>query len=124
MAEGFARVLGKGLIDAHSAGLMPTEVHERAVAVMKEIGIDISGQESKEIDPDFLLSMNVIVTLCDNAEASCPMTPPEIKRIHWPINDPAAAAGNEEAIMGEFRKTRDKIRSRISNFIQLLINSA
>jgi len=122
MAEGFARVLGKGLIDAHSAGLMPTEVNERAVAVMQEIGIDISAQESKEIDPDFLLSMNVIITLCGNAEASCPMTPPDIKRIHWPIDDPAGATGNEEAIMGEFRKARDEIRSRISNFIQLLIN--
>ena len=106
MAEGLARALSSGLIDAHSAGLMPTEVNERAVAVMQEIGIDISDQESKEVDPDFLLSMDVIITLCGNAEASCPMTPPDIKRIHWPIDDPAVATGNEEAIMGEFREAR------------------
>ena len=95
MAEGLARVLGKGLVDAHSAGLTPTNVHERAVAVMQEIGIDISDQEAKEIDPDFLLSMDIIITLCGNAEASCPMTPPHIRRIHWPIDDPAVATGTE-----------------------------
>ena len=124
MAEGFAQVLGKGLIDAHSAGLTPTDVNERAVAVMQEIGIDISDQESKEIDPDFLLSMNVIITLCGNAEASCPMTPPDIKRIHWPIDDPAGATGNEEAIMAEFRKARDEIRKKIEDFMQFLVQSS
>ena len=124
MAEGFARVLGKGLIDAHSAGLSPTDVHARAVAVMQETGIDISDQESKGIDQDFLLSMDVIITLCGNAEASCPMTPPHIKRIHWPIDDPAAATGSEEAIMGEFRKARNEIRNRIEDFIRFLISAS
>ncbi len=120
MAEGFARVLSKGLIDAHSAGLTPADVNERAVAVMQEIGIDIADQESKEIDADFLLSMDVIITLCGNAEASCPMTPPHIKRIHWPINDPAAAKGSEEEIMAEFRKARDEIRDRVADFAHQL----
>lgn len=117
MAEGFARVLGNGLINAHSAGLAPTHVHERAVAVMREVGIDISDQESKEIEPDFLLSMDVIITLCGNAEASCPMTPPGIKRIHWPVQDPAEATGSEEAVMAEFRKARDELRTRISDYV-------
>jgi len=124
MAEGFARVLGKGLIDAHSAGLTPTDVNEWAIAVMQEIGIDISDQEAKEIDPEFLLSMDVIITLCGNAEASCPMTPPDIKRVHWPIDDPAAATGSEEEIMAAFRKARDEIRSKIAEFIQFLISSS
>jgi len=121
MAEGLARILGRGLIDAHSAGLMPTDVNIRAVAVMQEIGIDISDQESKEIDTDFLLSMDVIITLCGNAEASCPITPPDIKRLHWPIDDPAAAKGSKEEIMAEFRKARDEIRQKISAFSQLLL---
>jgi arsenate reductase len=124
MAEGFARVLGKGLIDAHSAGLRPAGVNKRAIAVMQETGIDISDQESKEIDADFLLSMDMIITLCGNAEASCPMTPPHIRRMHWPIDDPAVATGTEEAIMAEFRKARDEIRSRISDFIQHLLDSS
>jgi arsenate reductase len=87
---------------------------------MQEIGIDISDQESKEIDADFLLSMDVIITLCGNAEASCPMTPPNIKRIHWPIEDPAGATGSEEEIMSEFRKARDEIRRRIEDLINTL----
>ncbi|MBI5634266.1 MAG: arsenate reductase ArsC [Nitrospirae bacterium] len=120
MSEGYARVLGKGLIDAHSAGLTPAGLNERAIAVMKEDGVDISEHESKEIDPDFLLSMDVIITLCGNAEASCPMTPPHIKRIHWPIDDPAQAAGTEEEIMAAFRKTRGEIRARVEDFVNHL----
>ncbi|MBI5848100.1 MAG: arsenate reductase ArsC [Nitrospirae bacterium] len=117
MAEGFARVLGKGLIDAHSAGLTPTDVNSRATTVMRELGIDISEQESKEIDPDFLLSMNKIITLCGNAEASCPMTPPDITRIHWPVDDPACAVGTEEEVMAEFRRARDEIRLKIEELV-------
>jgi len=114
MAEGFAKELGKGLIAAHSAGLMPAGVvHPRAIAVMKEAGIDISGQKSKAIDPELLGKMDIIVTLCGNAEASCPMTPPEIRRMHWPIDDPVGAIGTEEEIMQEFRKARDEIKGKI-----------
>ncbi len=119
IAEGFARVLGKDTIEAHSAGLMPAGViHPRAIAVMKEAGIDITHQKSKEIDPDLLGRMDIIVTLCGNAEASCPMTPPSIKRMHWPIDDPVAAIGTEDEIMNEFRKARDDIRHRLMEFIE------
>jgi arsenate reductase len=79
MAEGFARELGKDVIEAHSAGLMKCYVHPKAIAVMKEIGIDISGQQSKDIDEDILKQMDIIVTLCSHANSSCPVTPPEIK---------------------------------------------
>lgn len=123
MAEGFARALGKGLIEAHSAGLMPAGVvHPRAIAVMKEEGIDISGQSSKGIDPDLLQKMDIIVTLCGNAEASCPMTPPEIKRMHWPIDDPVGVMGAEEEIMKGFRRARDEIKNKIEEFIRLIKN--
>jgi arsenate reductase len=118
MAEGFARTLGKGLIDAHSAGLTPAGVNSRAVAVMKEIGIDISDQESKEIDQDFLRSMDTVVTLCDNAAEACPWTPPEIKRLHWPIKDPVGTVGSEEEIMTEFRRARDEIKTKVEDFIK------
>jgi arsenate reductase len=118
MAEGFARVLGKGLIDAHSAGLTPAGVNKRAVAVMQESGIDITDQESKEIDQDFLRSMDMVVTLCDNAAEACPWTPPEIRRLHWPINDPVGAVGTEEEIMTEFRKARDEIKTKVEDFIE------
>lgn len=118
MAEGFAKGLGKGLIEPFSAGLMPTGVvHPRAIAVMKEAGMDISSQKSKAIDPELLGKMDIIVTLCGNAEALCPMTPPEIKRMHWPIDDPVAAIGTEEEVIKEFRKARDAIREGILELI-------
>jgi len=118
MAEGFARTLGKGLIDPYSAGLIAAGVNKRAIAVMKEIGIDISGQKSEEINEDLLKTMDVIITLCGNAEESCPYTPPQIKRIHWPVNDPVGTIGTEEEIMKEFRRARDEIKAKIEDFIQ------
>lgn len=121
IAEGFAKTLGKGLIDPYSAGLMPAGVvHPRAIAVMKEARIDISSQTSKAINADLLAEMDIIVTLCGNAEASCPMTPPSIRRMHWPIDDPVFAIGTEENIMREFRRARDEIKARISDLINSL----
>jgi arsenate reductase (thioredoxin) len=120
MAEGFARELGKGLIEAYSAGLMHAGVQPRAIAVMKEAGIDISKQASKEIDADLLRKMDVVITLCTNAETACPWTPPEIRRIHWPIKDPVGTIGTEEKIMKEFRRARDEIREKIRGFIATL----
>jgi len=118
MAEGFARTLGKGLVEPRSAGLLAAGVNKRAIAVMNEIGIDISGQKSEEINEDLLKTMDVIITLCGNAEASCPCTPPEIKRIHWPVKDPVGTVGTEEEIMKEFRRARDVIGRKIQDFIQ------
>lgn len=118
MAEGFAQELGKGFIEAYSAGLNPAGVNERAVKVMKEIGIDISQQKSKPIDEALLNKMDMIITLCDNASEACPWTPPEIKRLHWSLKDPAKAEGSEEEIMQEFRKVRDEVKDRIVNLLR------
>ncbi len=118
MAEGFARELGKGQIEARSAGLNPAALHERAVQVMKEVGIDISRQKSKPIDLELLRKMDVIITLCDNAAESCPWTPPEIKRIHWSLKDPAKAEGSEQEILDEFRRVRDEIKDKILSFLR------
>jgi arsenate reductase len=120
MAEGFARDLGKGLIEASSAGLMAAGVHPRAMAVMREVGIDISRQRSREIDPDLLRTMDVVITLCGNAEEACPRTPPEVKRLHWPVKDPVGTIGTEETIMREFRRARDEIREKIQGLIGAL----
>jgi arsenate reductase (thioredoxin) len=117
MAEGFARELGKGLVETYSAGISPQGVNPKAVAVMKEIGIDISKQQSKAIDPELLEKMDVVITLCDNASESCPWTPPAIKRIHWSLKDPAHAAGAEEEVLKEFRRVRDEIKEKIVKFI-------
>jgi len=118
MAEGFARTLGQGLIEAHSAGLMAAGVHPRAISVMQEAGIDISHQRSREIDPDLLRTMDVVITLCDNAAEACPRTPPAIKRLHWPVKDPVGTAGTEEEIIAEFRRARDEIKVKIQRLIR------
>ncbi len=120
MAEGFARELGKGLFEAHSAGLMAAGVHPRAIRVMREVGIDIAGQTSKEVDMDLLGKMDMIVTLCGNAEESCPWTPPSIERLHWPIKDPVGAIGTDEEILNEFRRARDEIKGKIIRLINSL----
>ena len=117
MAEGFARTLGKGLIQPYSAGLLAAGVNRRAIAVMQEIGIDISKQKSKAIDEVFLRTMDMVITLCDNAAEACPWTPPEIKRLHWPIKDPVGTIGSEEKILKEFRRARDEIRELIEKFV-------
>jgi arsenate reductase len=117
MAEGFSREFGKGLIEVHSAGLFAAGVHKRAIAVMKEIGIDISKQHSKEINEELLRKMDIVVTLCGNAEESCPITPPNIKRLHWPIKDPVGTVGTEEDIMREFRRARDEIQNKVKELL-------
>lgn len=122
MAEGFARKFGKGILEPYSAGLDPAGLNERAVKVMKEARIDISNQQSKSIDIDLLKKMDVIITLCDNAAESCPWIPPEIKRIHWSIKDPAKATGTEDEIMNEFRRARDEIERRLKVFISQVQN--
>jgi arsenate reductase len=117
MAEGLARDLGKGVLEPHSAGLIPAGVHPRAIAVMKELGIDISGQISKVIDERLLNTMDIVVTLCDNAAEACPLTPAKIKRLHWPIKDPVGTTGTEAEIMREFRRARDEIKGKIQDFV-------
>jgi arsenate reductase len=117
MAEGFAREFGKGIIEPFSAGLMAAGLHPRVIAVMNEIGIDITRQKSKKIDEELLKTMDAVITLCGNAEHACPWTPPGIKRLHWPINDPVGTAGSEEKIMKAFRRARDEIWVKTEQFI-------
>jgi arsenate reductase len=118
MAEGFLRELGKGRVDAYSAGLMAAGVHPRAVAVMREAGIDISGQSSDEIDPELLATMDLVITVCPNAETACPSTPPRVRRLHVPIDDPIGATGGEEEIMAEYRRARDEIRAMVEDVLK------
>jgi arsenate reductase (thioredoxin) len=118
MAEAFARELSGGMIDAYSAGLMEVELLPRAVAAMKEAGIDITGQKSKEIDPELLSKMEVVITLCKPAEDNCPSTPPQVKRLHWPIVAPVETEGMEEVTLNDFRRARDEIRGLVEQLIR------
>jgi len=113
MAEGLAKEICKGGMEIYSAGLMSAGIHKKAIAVMKELGIDISEQKSKTINEYLLREMDFVVTLCFKAEDLCPSTPPGTKRIHWPIKDPVGMIGTEEEIMDEFRRARDEIKDRV-----------
>ena len=118
MAEGFLRTLGKGLFQAHSAGLMPAGVHPRAIAVMGEAGIDISGQASKTVEDAVVRRMDLVITLCDHAKEMCPWIPQEIRQFHWPVRDPVGIRGTDEEIMNDFRRARDEIRGKIEKLVQ------
>ena len=117
MAEGIARHLGKGRIEAHSAGLHPKAIHPLAISVMDEMGIDIHPQSSKEMNPSLINPMDIIITVCTHAETQCPVTPPHIKREHWPIKDPAAVSGTQQERLEIFRKARDEIKDKIQQFL-------
>ena len=123
MAEGFAWELGRGWIEPSSAGLIPAGVHPRAIAVMKEIGIDISRQHSKSVDEFLLRQMDIVITLCNHAQEACPWTPPHIQQLHWPVKDPVGTRGAEEHIMNEFRRARDEIREKIETFLLEMRNA-
>lgn len=117
MAEGLLRNLGEERFEIHSAGLQAVGVHPMAVAVMKEAGIDISAQTSKTIDFRLLSSMDMVITLCGHAEAFCPVTPPSINRLHWPIADPVGVVGTPDECLSAFRKARQEIQEKIEMYL-------
>jgi arsenate reductase len=112
MAEGFARHFGQGWIEAYSAGMEPSRLNPFAVAAMQEKGIDISDHRSKAFDENLARRMDVVVTVCGNADERCPVLPPEVKKLHWPLEDPAAAKGADAEILAKFREIRDLIEAR------------
>ncbi|KPV45065.1 arsenate reductase (thioredoxin) [Alicyclobacillus ferrooxydans] len=120
IAEGLARHLGADKIDVHSAGVEAHGLNPRAVATMKEAGIDISHHESKLIDSDLLNRADYVITLCGDANDRCPVTPPHVKRLHWGFEDPAKATGTEDEVQAKFREVRDAIRDRIQGFLNEL----
>lgn len=113
MAEGWARFLSNGQVDAQSAGIEVHGKNPRAIAVMQEAGVDISQQESTKLTDEMLNWADVLVTVCGHADEHCPVIPSGKQKIHWPLNDPARATGNEEEIMNVFRASRDDIRNRV-----------
>ncbi len=113
MAEGLARVLLGDTVRVTSAGSEPSQVHPNAIEAMAEIGIDITHQTSTpvaDLDPT---GLDLVVTLC--AEEVCPALPGHIRRLHWPIPDPASKDSELDAgvLRNRFRAVRDEIRKRI-----------
>ena len=119
MAEAFLRKHGGKYFEAYSAGLNPGVIHPYTQHVMREIGIDLSGQYSKSVKEYFgKMSFAYLVTVCAKAETNCPSTFPSISnRLRWSFDDPAAAEGSEEEKLQKFREVRDQIEKRILQWL-------
>ncbi len=120
MAEGWARSLAPSHWRIASAGIEAHGKNPRAIAVMREAGIDISGQESTRLTEGMLEEADVVVTVCGHADERCPALPPGKRKEHWPLEDPARATGTEEEVMAVFRATRDEIRARVAALVERL----
>ena len=116
MAEGMLRHFHGDRFNVQSAGTNPSEINPYAIRAMQELGIDISRQHSKSVTDFKDQSYDFVVTVCDNAKETCPLFLGDVKRIHWSFVDPADADGDNEAVMGIFRKVRDQIRAKIDSF--------
>lgn len=111
MAEGILRAAAGNLIEVHSAGSKPAGyVHPKAIAVLREIGIDLSGHASKHMNEFLSHPITTVITVCGKADQVCPTYPGQVYRHHWGFDDPAHATGTEEEILAQFRRVRDEIK--------------
>lgn len=117
MAEGFLRHLAGERFDVESAGIDPKGVNPLAVAAMREVGVDISGHHSKTAGSLLGQHFRYVITVCDNANERCPIFPGAVQRMHWPLEDPAAATGSDVERMAVFRRVRDQIAERVRAFV-------
>ena len=113
MAEGLLQQLGGERFEARSAGTEATRVRPLAITAMAELGIDISGHESKTLDRYLSQPFDLVITVCDEANEACPIFPGAKQRWHWSFPDPSKATGTEEQQLATYRAVRDAIRARI-----------
>jgi arsenate reductase (thioredoxin) len=117
MAEGYLRYFAGTKAEVYSAGVETHGVNPKAVKVMLEDGIDISGHTSDNIEEYGHLNFDFVITVCDNAKERCPYFPAVARQLHHNFPDPAKATGTEEEIMNEFRRVRDLVKSYCSEFV-------
>lgn len=117
MAEAFLRHHGEGIFEAFSAGTEATVVRPEAVAVMAELDIDISAQESKTYERFLGEPFEWVVTVCDRAKQTCPVFPGAERSAHWAFDDPADAEGSDAERLAVFRRVRDEINARVKIFV-------
>jgi arsenate reductase len=111
LAEGLLRAAAGDLFEVVSAGSKPAGyVHPLAIEVMREIGIDISGQRSKHMSEFMNRDVETVITVCGHADQACPIFPGQVNRHHWPFDDPAHAKGTEDEVREVFRRVRNEIR--------------
>lgn len=118
MAEGYLRHFAAGKAELYSAGVETHGVNPRAIAAMKEDGIDISAHTSNNIDEYRGIDFDYVITVCDNARERCPYFPSRAQKFHHNFPDPAKATGTEAEIMEQFRSVREQIKQFSRDFIR------
>src|SRR5436309_12245467 len=113
MAEGLLRRLGGDRFETFSAGTEATRVRPLAIKAMAELGIDISGQQSKTLDRYLNEPFDDVITVCDTAAEACPIFPGAQRTRHWSFEDPSKASGSEDEQLAVYRRVRDQLRARI-----------
>jgi arsenate reductase (thioredoxin) len=113
MAEGYLRHYAGDRYEVFSAGTKPSKLNQLAVEVMREIGIDISHQHSKDVASFLGIPIQYVITVCDRAKESCPIFPSAFQFLSWSFDDPAEAGGTHEEKFAVFRRVRDQIGERI-----------
>jgi arsenate reductase len=117
MAEGLLRSFGGDRFEVVSAGTKPSVVRPEAIAVMSELGLDISNHRSKHVREFDGQHFDCVITVCDNANESCPVFPDDTRRIHWSFPDPVAVEGSEAERLAAFRGVRDALAGSLRSFI-------
>jgi arsenate reductase len=120
MAEGWLRYLAGNRFNVASAGTHSAGLNPGAVEAMREIGVDISRQESKRVERFFGQQFDYVITVCDRAKEACPTFPGARSLLHWSFDDPAAAQGTEEERRAVFRRVRDEIAQRIRQLVGVM----
>jgi arsenate reductase len=117
MAEAFARRFGPSDLHVHSAGMRPTELDERAVRAMAEVGFDCAGQRPKGLDEVPLDEVDTVITLSPEMREFCPVFPRGVRVLHWEFEDPSVADDRPERLRAAYRNVREQIRARLERFL-------
>ena len=121
IAHGYLAAMAKGKANVYSAGVETHGVNPKAIAIMKEDGIDISGHSSNNITEYFGIDFDYVITVCDNAKERCPYFPTKALQFHYNFPDPAKATGTEEEVMNEFRFVQKMVKEYCRNFSEKYI---
>jgi arsenate reductase len=118
LAEGYLRHFAGDKVTVYSAGIETHGVNPRAIQIMKEDGIDISGHTSNHVNEYRDINFDLVLTVCDHAQENCPYYPSNARRVHYNFPDPAKATGTEEKIMESFRLVRNQIKNYCKDWMQ------